>query len=38
MGWIGCVRCKKFRRNFVTQTFAKIGPFSTEFRKATKWS
>jgi hypothetical protein len=39
MGWIRCVRCKKFRRDFVARTFArKIRPFSTEFRKATKWS
>src|SRR6185503_16324210 len=21
MGWIGCVRCEKFRRDFVAQTF-----------------
>src|SRR6185369_12643884 len=24
MGWIGCVRCEKFRRDFVAQTFALI--------------
>ena len=24
--WIGCVRCKKSRRNFVAQTFALIAP------------
>src|SRR6185312_9370871 len=22
MGWIGCVRCEKFRRDFAAQTFA----------------
>src|SRR6185437_9041457 len=37
MGWIGCVHCKKFRRDFVAQTFALARPFCTEFRKATKW-
>ena len=26
MGWIGCVRCKKFRRNFVARTFALVRP------------
>ena len=26
MEWIGCVRCKKSRRNFVAQTFALIAP------------
>ena len=24
MGWIGCIRCKKSRRDFVAQTFAII--------------
>jgi hypothetical protein len=24
MGWIGCVRCKKFRRDFVARNFALI--------------
>ena len=24
MGWIGCVRCEKSRRDFVAQTFALI--------------
>src|SRR6185503_3949225 len=38
MGWIGCVRCKKFRRDFVARTFALARPFCTEFRKATKQS
>ena len=26
MGWIGCVRCKSFGRNFVARTFALIAP------------
>ena len=26
MGWIGCVRCKKFRRDFVAWNFALIAP------------
>ena len=26
MGWIGCVRCEKFRRDFVARTFALIAP------------
>ena len=26
MGWIGCVRCEKFRRDFVAQTFALLRP------------
>ena len=26
MGWIGCVRCKKSRRDFVAWTFALIAP------------
>ena len=30
MGSIGCVRCKKFRRDFVLQTFALVRPNSPE--------
>ena len=26
MGWIGCVRCEKSRRDFVARTFALIAP------------
>ena len=26
MGWIGCIRCKKFRHDFVAWTFALIAP------------
>ena len=26
MGWIGCVRSEKSRRDFVARTFALIGP------------
>ena len=33
MGWFGCVRCEKFRRDFVALTFALVRPFRTEFRK-----
>ena len=25
-GWIGCVRCKKFRRDFMARTFALVRP------------
>ena len=24
MGWIGCIRCEKFRHDFVAQTFTLI--------------
>ena len=26
MGWFGCVRCEKFRRDFVPRTFALVRP------------
>ena len=26
MGWVGCVRCEKIRRNFVARTFALVRP------------
>src|SRR4026207_1745266 len=26
MGWIGCVRCEKFRGDFVARTFAPVRP------------
>ena len=29
MGWIGCVHCQKFRRDFLTQTFVLIAPVRT---------
>ena len=38
MGWIGCVRCKIFRRDFAARTFALAPLFCTEFRKASKQS
>src|SRR6185312_15853607 len=38
MGWIGFVRCKKFRRDFVARTFAPLRPFCTEFCNSTKRS
>ena len=25
-GWIGCVRCEKFQRDFVARTFALVRP------------
>ena len=34
MGWIGCVRCKKFRCDFVARTFAPVDPFCTECCRA----
>ena len=38
MGWIGCVRCEKFRRDFVARTFALVRTVLHEFCKATKQS
>ena len=38
MGWIGCVRCQKFRRDFEARTFAPLRPFCTEFCNSTKRS
>ena len=38
MGWIGYIGCEKFRCHFVARTFALVGPFCNEFRKATKQS
>ena len=29
MGWMGCVRCKKFQRNLMALTFALIAPVRT---------
>src|SRR6185437_6537894 len=26
MGWIGCIRCEKFQRDFVARTFALVRP------------
>ena len=34
MGWIGCVRCRKFWRDFVTRTFALIAPVRTILQQA----
>ena len=31
MGWIGCVRCEKFRRDFVARTFARSARFAPSF-------
>ena len=33
MGWIGCVRCEKFRRNFMARTFALVRNVSPRFSK-----
>ena len=41
MGWIRCVRCEKFRCDFVARTFALIAqfnPFCTKLRAVTKQS
>ena len=34
MGWIGCVRCEKFRCNFVARTFALIAPVQPVLHQA----
>ena len=34
MGWIGCVHCEKFQRDFVARTFAPVDPFCTECCRA----
>ena len=31
MGWIGCVRCEKFRRDFVARTFVLVRPVLHRF-------
>jgi hypothetical protein len=39
MEWIGCIRCEKFRRDFVLRTFAlmhQFGKFCIGFRAVTK--
>jgi len=33
MEWIGCVHCKKSRRDFVARTFALIAPIHTIFHR-----
>src|SRR6185503_17019983 len=33
MGWIGCVRCEKFRCDFMAQTFALIAPNQRIFHR-----
>ena len=38
MGWIGCICCEKFRRDFVARTFALVRPILHRVRKATKRS
>jgi len=34
MGWIGCVRCEKFQRDFVARTVAPVDPICTECCRA----
>ena len=34
MGWIRCIRCEKFRRDFVAQTCALIAPFQPVLHRA----
>ena len=34
MGWIGCVRCEKFQRDFVARIVAPVDPFCTECCRA----
>ena len=38
MGWIGCLHCEKFRRDYVARSFAPLRPFCTEFCNSTKRS
>src|SRR6185312_8146289 len=38
MGWIGCVRCEKFRRDFVARTFELVRTVLHQFCKETKRS
>ena len=38
MGWIGCVRCEKVRRDFVPRNFALVRPVLLRNSKATKRS
>ena len=34
MGWIGCIRCEKFRCDFVARTFALIAPVQPVLHQA----
>ena len=36
MGWIGCVRCEKFRATSWHELFHQVSPFCTEFCNATE--
>ena len=38
VGWIRCIRCKKFRRDFVHELLHQFCPFCSEFHNATKRS
>ena len=33
MAWIGCLRCEKFRRDFVARTFALIAPVRPDLHR-----
>ena len=33
MVWIGCLRCEKFRRDFIARTFALIAPFRPDLHR-----
>ena len=33
MGWIGCIRCEKSRRDFMARTFALIAPVHPVLRR-----
>ena len=38
VGWIVCIRCEKFRSDFVHELLHQFGPFCIEFHNATKRS
>ena len=33
MVWIGCIRCEKFRNNFIARTFALIAPVRQDWHR-----
>ena len=37
MAWIGCLRCEKFRRNFIARTFAFFAPVGPDLHRVL-WS
>jgi len=36
MVWIECLRCEKFRRDFVARTFALIAPVPPDFHRVSR--